>query len=458
MDIKGKILVVDDDASIVRSFQKLLLREGYEVETAENGVEGYEKAVDFKPQLILTDLNMPKMDGLELLEKLKDDFGEESPLVIAVTAYGDMDAAVKAMKLGAYDFLSKPIPLDKLRLSISRSFEKINMQEKLAFSVTDEDFRPGTIIGRSPSMVEVYKAIASLSDNRATALIIGESGTGKELVARAVHKNGPGSDDSFVAINCAAIPENLLESELVGYRKGSFTGADRDREGKLDAVGDGTLFLDEISEMSFELQAKMLRILQEREYCPIGCTRPRQFRGRIVAATNRNLEDEVASGNFREDLYYRLKVVTVSVPPLRDRMVDLDLLVSHFIAKVNRTMHTEIRGITREALDFLGTHSWPGNVRELENSIVKAAIGVKNHILSRDSLDFLNSDGASFSSDAGADQLFEKLYSLKDIEKRYIDYVLKASEWHKGKSSSILGITRPTLDKKIEEYGLKKDV
>ncbi len=455
MERKGRILIVDDDPSIQRSYEKFAIMEGYNAETAKDGIEGYEKIKSFKPDLVLMDINMPGMTGLELLEKLQQEEAE-MPVVLAITAYGDMDAAVKAINLGAYDFLSKPIPLEKLRLSIKRSFEKIMMQETLAFMVNDSDYQPNKLVGRSSQMVEIYKTLAVLSKNKATVMISGESGTGKEVAANAIHQISTGGSTPFIPINCAAIPENLIESEIMGYVKGSFTGADKDTQGKLAAVGKGTLLLDEISELPYEFQAKLLRVLQEREYFPIGSSLPKIFEGRIIAATNRNLELEVKEGRFREDLYYRLNVVSIHLPPLRDRNEDIDLLVKHFISKVNQQMHTKIDGISREGIDYLKNYDWPGNVRELENVIVRAAISAKDSLLSRDALEFVKHSALKTAKDeiSSSDALFAQMLPLKEIEKKYISYILETSGWHKGKSSAILGITRPTLDKKIEEYGL----
>ncbi len=458
----GKILIVDDDLSISRSYQKYLESEGYLVQVAENGEEGIKKVEFDRPDLILLDINMPVKSGLEMLEELRKKMGQFTPLTIMLTAYGDLDGAIKATNLGAYDFLTKPIPLEKLRLSVKRGFEKISFSEQVAYILDEEDtpFK-SSIIGRHPSMIEVYKTIGALQGNKATVLITGESGTGKEVVARAIHDTAA-KGSPFIPINCAAIPENLIESELTGYVKGAFTGANTDRDGKLEAVKDGTLLLDEISVTPLEFQAKLLRIIQEKEYFPVGGSNKKIFNGRIIASTNVNLKELVECGRFREDLFYRLNVVSIELPPLRDHISDLDLLVLYFMKKVNSNMNSSVKSITKEAVDYLKTHRWPGNVRELENAITKASINVKDRVLTRDSFNFLERESGSGKDDSDQRSksffdLFGELVSLKDIEKKYIEHVLANTGWHKGKTSVILGITRPTLDKRIEEFGLTKD-
>jgi len=454
---EGKILIVDDDPSILRSYQKYLESEGYTVFIARNGEEGIKKVQDDKPDMILLDINMPVKTGLEMLEELRKNMGQLMPLTIMLTAYGDLEGAVKATTLGAYDFLTKPIPLEKLRLTVKRGFEKIVFNEQIAYIIEEDGSAfKNSIIGRDPLMIEIYKAIGSLQGNKATVLITGESGTGKEMVARAIHDT-TSPNLPFIPINCAAVPENLIESELTGYAKGAFTGADSDREGKLDAVKGGTLLLDEISVTPIEFQAKLLRIIQEKDYFPVGSSKRKVFSGRIVASTNINLKNLVEQGKFREDLFYRLNVINIEVPPLRNHLSDIDILTLHFIKKANSNMTTSVESITKEAIDYLKSHSWPGNIRELENVITKAAINSKDRILTRDSFNFLDPESCTNGDIADSDKLFSSLSPLKDIERKYIEFVLKTTGWHKGKSAEILGITRPTLDKRIEEFGLNKN-
>ena len=454
-----KILIVDDDMSILRSYQKYLESEGFSVATAKDGEDGFNKTLKEKPDIILMDINMPVKTGLELLEDLNREL-ETVPLCIVLTAYGDLEAAVKATRLGAYDFLTKPVPLEKLKLSISRGIEKITLTEHVAHVIKDESEFKDTIVGRDSSMIEIYKTIGTLQGNKASVLICGESGTGKEMVAKAIHDmSSPGTP--FIAINCAAIPENLIESELMGYIKGAFTGAVTNREGKFEAVKNGTLLLDEISETPPDFQTKLLRFLQERQYYPVGSVEKKIFNGRIVAATNKNLKALVDTGKFREDLYYRLNVITINVPPLREHMSDFEMLVIHFMKKANSVLHTSLESITREAVDYLKKYSWPGNIRELENVVIKAALNAKDRILTRDSFMFLSGEGdriiETASSGTPAYDLFSRMAPLRDIEKEYIEFILKQTNWHKGRSAEILGITRPTLDKRIEEFGLVKN-
>lgn len=461
MKKQWKILVVDDDLSISRSYQKYLESEGYAVFTAHNGKEGLERIEEHTPDLVLLDINMPVMTGIELLEHLNKTKKKKMPLIIMLTAYGDLDAAVRSTRLGAYDFLTKPVSLEKLRLMVKRGIEKVAFTEHVAHIIEEDEqgFRD-SVIGRDSKMIEIYKIIGSLEGNKATVLITGESGTGKEMVAKAIHDNSS-AEEPFIAINCAALPENLIESELMGYVKGAFTGAASNREGKLEAVKKGTLVLDEISEMALEFQAKLLRLLQAKEFYPVGGTEKKIFNGRIVAITNRNLNELVEKGLFREDLFYRLNVMSIIVPPLREHKSDLEMLIIHFMKKANFLMNTNVESITREAIEYLSEYNWPGNVRELENVITKAAINAKDRVLTKDSFGFLSLNGTMPESKKEADDTGygeTLLSSLKEMEKKYIEHVLHQTGWHKGKSAEILGITRPTLDKRIEEYGLRKDV
>jgi len=456
MKKQWKILVVDDDLSISRSYQKYLESEGYIVFTANNGKEGKIKIDKEQPDLVLLDINMPVKNGLELLEELYREKDRKMPLIIMLTAYGDLDAAVRSTRLGAYDFLTKPVSLEKLRLTVKRGLEKIALTEHVAHIIQEdhEKFKD-SVIGRDSKMIEIYKIIGSLEGNRATVLVTGESGTGKEMVAQAIHDNTSISEP-FIAINCAAVPENLIESELMGYVKGAFTGAATNREGKLEAVKRGTLVLDEISETPFDFQAKLLRLLQEKEYYPVGGTEKKKFQGRIVALTNKNLKELVEKGLFREDLFYRLNVINITVPPLREHMSDLEMLVIHFMKKANYLMNTSVESITREAIDFLLSYNWPGNIRELENVLTKAAINSKDRILTRDSFSFMALN-SNINPEPVSEFVPDEMMPLKDIERKYIEFVLKQTGWHKGKTAEILGITRPTLDKRIEEFGLIKN-
>lgn len=458
---KGKILVIDDEQSIRRSYQKLLKGEGFSVETADNGEVGLQKVTSFSPDLILLDINMPVMDGITMLEELQAQYGSEMPLVVAITAYGDIDPAVRATQLGAYDFLGKPISLQRLRMTVNRCFEKINTKENLAIVIDKKtpQTNPPLIVGRSPMMVEIYKKIGALGKNKTTLLITGESGTGKEIVARAIHQKTAQEHSPFIPINCAAIPENLIESELMGHVKGAFTGADKGRAGKLEAVKSGTLLLDEIAETGLEFQAKLLRVLESREFYPVGSNDVKHFAGRIIVATNKNLQQLVNEGKFREDLYFRLNIISIHLPALRERLEDFTMLVHHFILKTNRIHGTSIDGVSKEALEFLQSFNWPGNVRELEHAILNASTIARDSILTRDSFLFLKNDTSYISGKTALPTGFpppENLTSLRVIEKRYISYVLDTLNWQKAKTASLLGITRPTLDKKIDEYGIVK--
>ena len=466
MKNKWKILIVDDDLSISRSYQKYLGSEGYTVFTADDGRSGFMMIEKEHPDLVLLDINMPVKTGLELLEDLNRVFEKKDiPLIIMLTAYGDLDAAVKAMNLGAYEFLTKPVPLEKLRSTVECALETLTLKERVAYFI-EPDSTPfkDTIIGRDPLMVDIYKTIGTLKGNKATVLVTGESGTGKEMVAKAIHENTV-PNEPFIAINCAAIPENLIESELMGYVKGAFTGATANHDGKFELVKGGTLVLDEISEMPYDFQTKLLRVIQEKDFYPIGAAEKKRFNGRIVALTNKNLKELAENGKFREDLFYRLNVISISVPPLRNHMNDLEMLILHFIKKANFTQNTAIQSITKEAVDYLKSHTWPGNIRELENTILHASVKAKDKILTRDSFSSFLVPEKKEQTVAGSRQntlddlvMPEKLMPLRDVEKNYIEFVLKQTNWHKGKTAELLGITRPTLDKRIEEFGLHKDV
>ena len=466
MKNKWKILIVDDDLSISRSYQKYLGSEGYTVFTADDGRSGFMMIEKERPDLVLLDINMPVKTGLELLEDLNRVFEKKDiPLIIMLTAYGDLDAAVKAMNLGAYEFLTKPVPLEKLRSTVECALETLTLKERVAYFI-EPDSTPfkDTIIGRDPLMVDIYKTIGTLKGNKATVLVTGESGTGKEMVAKAIHENTV-PNEPFIAINCAAIPENLIESELMGYVKGAFTGATANHDGKFELVKGGTLVLDEISEMPYDFQTKLLRVIQEKDFYPIGAAEKKRFNGRIVALTNKNLKELAENGKFREDLFYRLNVISISVPPLRNHMNDLEMLILHFIKKANFTQNTAIQSITKEAVDYLKSHTWPGNIRELENTILHASVKAKDKILTRDSFSSFLVPEKKEQTVAGSRQntledlvMPEKLMPLRDVEKNYIEFVLKQTNWHKGKTAELLGITRPTLDKRIEEFGLHKDV
>ncbi|MCH9029635.1 MAG: sigma-54-dependent Fis family transcriptional regulator, partial [Bacteroidetes bacterium] len=382
-----KILVVDDDQSIRDTLSNYLKRQEYDVHSAENGVEALEKIKKNNPDLIITDVRMPEMDGLELLSKVKEI--DTHIQVIMISAFDDMQSTIKAMQGGAYDYIEKPLEIDKLKLRIKRALENKRLSSRLE-SLIPSDYKEykieNTLIGKTAEMKEVYKKIGQVSSSRVTVLIQGESGTGKELVAKSIHYYGITNDQPFVAVNCTALTESLLESDLFGHVKGAFTGSIRDKKGKFELAGEGSIFLDEISEISPNLQVKLLRVLQEREFERVGGETLIPMRARIIAATNKNLSKFVEEGNFREDLYYRLKVVSVDIPPLRERVGDIPPLVQHFLSKINTELHKSVNKVPDEVIEMLKSHEWIGNVRELENTLMQAIVLSSDDVITKENI------------------------------------------------------------------------
>ena len=362
-----RLLVVDDEQSIREMFKILLEEDGYEVDLVSDGKEAISKIESQPYDLVITDLMMPEVGGMEVLKRSK----EISPntLLIMMTAYATAESAVDAMKVGAYDYIMKPFKIDEVRLVIERALEKSRLQRENSEMKSEIGRREGFshFVGKSPEMLKVFDLISRISSGRSSVLVVGESGTGKELVAKAIHENSPRANKPFVSINCAAIPENLIESELFGYMKGAFTGANVNRMGLFESANQGTFFLDEIGELPSQVQVKLLRVLQERSVRRLGSTTAAPVDVRIISATNRDLEEAVAEGKFREDLYYRLNVIRIPLPALRDRRDDIPLLASHFLSRTAAEQGKQIDGITPEAIRVLSGYGFPGNVRELEN-------------------------------------------------------------------------------------------
>ena len=448
-------LVVDDDRSIRLTLEKLLRSEGYSVIPAADGHEALDAIRAGGLDVVLLDLGLPQMDGLEVLAAAQG--GRDVPPIIVVTAREDMQSIIRAVQLGTYDYLVKPLEVDRLKLVVKRAVEARNASRSLREFVyrASEDFQVGNIVGRSPVLREVYKAIGAVSTSRTAVLIQGESGTGKELVAKAIHYSSADRDKPFVAVNCTALSRELLESELFGHARGAFTGAISAKVGRFELAGTGTLFLDEIAEIPLELQAKLLRVLQERTFERVGENRPVALSARVIAATHRDLSQMVKEGHFREDLYYRLKVVEISLPPLRQRMEDLPLLVESLLRKINLDVHKRVTQVSSEALALLESYDWPGNVRELENALTRAVVLATSSVLEAGLLPIAQAVaplGVGPKQASGGPVL-----PLREIEKLHIGFVLAHTGWNKRRACALLEISRPTLDRKIEEYALTRE-
>ena len=443
----NKILIIDDDKSLCRSLQIQLTELGQEVQYANRGLEGLDLLAQFNPDLILLDLDLPDGSGLEFLPRLT---GESSVPVAMITGQQDMKATIEAMRLGAFDYIRKPFELDDIRLLL----EKVN-QTNLSWKKDGPDLRaelaspePHEIVGSDPKVMDLIKQIGLLSRSRVTVLIRGESGTGKELVARALH-NAATSREPFVPINCSAVVPTLLESELFGHERGAFTGADARKAGKMEIAGEGTLFLDEIGDLSQELQAKLLRVLQEKEFERVGGVESIPFRARVIAATNRDLGRLVEQKKFREDLLFRLAVSSLEVPPLRTRRMDIRPLVQHLLGRITIELHRDVEGIDEQALRKLEAYDWPGNVRELENVLTRTVAISQRAVLTAD--DFrvaLNPHTAEAKP--------EEIVPLKTAEKRYIEKALTTNSWNITRTAKVLQISPTTLRKKINDYKIRQ--
>ncbi|MBU1098734.1 MAG: sigma-54 dependent transcriptional regulator [Bacteroidetes bacterium] len=444
-----KIVVIDDDQSIRETLSNYLKRQKFEVYSAEDGVKGWELISNLLPDLVISDYRMPGFTGIEVLKKTK----QLDPNIhfIIITAFDDMQTTIEAMQQGAYDFIEKPLEIEKLKLTIKRALENKTLSDKLDAIVGSnaESYElKNVIIGKTTVMKDIYKKIGQVSSNRVTVLLQGESGTGKELVARAIHYSGITKNSPFIPVNCTALTETLLESELFGHVKGAFTGSIKDKKGKFELAGDGTIFLDEISEISSNLQIKLLRVLQEKEFERVGGESMIKMEARIIAATNKNLVKLVNDGKFREDLYYRLNVVSVNLPPLRDRRDDIQPLVYHFLNKINKELHKSVSKIPDDVINILEKHEWIGNVRELENALMQGVVLSKGDVLEKENILLPKVESHPYEFDNYLN------YSLNDIEKIHIERVLKGVNWDKPKAAKILGISLPTLYSKIDNYKL----
>ena len=452
MDRKYSILVVDDDAAHRTMLKTLLTGWGYDISEADDGSTAIATVHEQAFDLILMDIRMIKVSGLEALEEIKV-FNPAIPIII-MTAYSSVETAVGALKKGAYDYLTKPLDFDELRLAMERAMDHRHLREEnrqLRESLEGR-FDRRNIIGRSSAMVRLLETVAQVAPSEATVLITGESGTGKEMIAGAIHFNSARKEGPFVKINCAAITETLLESELFGHEKGAFTGAHKKKEGRIRQAHGGSLFLDEISEMSLAMQVKLLRVLQEREITRVGGEEGIKVDVRIIAATNKDLLEEIGGARFREDLYYRLNVVTLDLPPLRERREDVPLLAQHFLEDFARRNHKTIKGFTPQAMDRMLRYDWPGNVRELMNIIERGVVLSRSEYLDEGDLPLI-SDGDS-GEDKTLDQAIPADMPLDEVEKISILKTLELAGGNKSEAARRLGITRRTLHKKLKKYGV----
>ncbi|MGQ9644208.1 MAG: sigma-54-dependent transcriptional regulator [Ignavibacterium sp.] len=447
-----KILVVDDEEIIRDSISYILDSEGYEVDKAENGKIAYEKIKEKHFDLVITDIEMPAMKGTELLEKIKT--LDPQTAVIIITAFGSLDTAITALRNGASDYILKPVEFDELLIKVKRLFEikDLLIENKVLREEINRKYDFDNIVGKSPAIKKVFDMIQAVAETDSTVLISGNSGTGKELVARAIHYRSKRKNKPFIAVNCGAISENLIESELFGHKKGAFTGAISDKEGFIKAADGGTLFLDEISEMPPQLQVKLLRAIQEKEYTPVGTTQSLPVNVRFVATTNRNLEEEVKAGRFREDLYYRLNVVEIHLPSLKEREEDIPLLADHFLNKYRKELNKNIKGIDNDAMRVLLAHEWRGEVRELENVIERAVIFCRGEYISVDDLPptFVPDRETLTTNFSGSLE-----DSVRKFERDFIMRVLEINNFNKEKAAEILNVGLSTLYRKLKELDIK---
>ena len=455
--VKKRLLIIDDEANMRHMLSTVLKKAGYQAEAAADGAEGLEMLEHSQYDFILCDIKMPKMDGMTFLKMSRDRIGAAT--VIMMSAYGSIDTAIAAMKSGAYDYISKPFKTDEVYLTLKKAEERESLKAenrllKERIQKIEGDYHFGNMVAKSKVMKSVFQLANKAAQYRTTALILGASGTGKELVARGIHYSGVRAAGPLVPVNCGGIPESLLESELFGYKKGAFTGADRNKKGLFREAEGGTIFLDEIGELPLALQVKLLRVLQENEIRPVGDSKSLQIDVRVIAATSKKLEEEIKKGNFREDLYYRLNVMTINLPPLRERTEDIPLLCKYFIGRFNKILDKDITGLAPDAMARLLDYSWPGNVRQLENAIERAMVIADTSLLTAE---HFTSDLIYDGHRSRNDPVFEGL-SLKEaqkvVEKNLITQALDETGGNRTRAAKLLEISHPSLLTKIKAYGI----
>jgi two-component system response regulator AtoC len=446
MESLNRVLVIDDDASIRESLEMYLQDKGLQVQTAETGNNGFMACLDYKPQIVILDIRLPDVSGLEILRRIVETCPDSK--VIMITAYHDMESSIDAMRYGAYDYIEKPLNVRELERSITRSMNisKASLASPHLVDEDQESILRKRIVGDTKAMRSIFKFIGLLSGNRATVLIEGETGTGKELLARVIHESSMWKDQPFITIDCTTLVESLFESELFGYKKGAFTGAVESKKGRIELASSGTIFFDEVGELPQPLQAKLLRFLEYGDFTRVGGYQTRQCEARIIAATNRNLKDLVQQGRFRQDLYFRLKVFTIRVPPLRERVNDIPELVRFFLAKINRDLRTRVAKVERGAVDLLKCYSWPGNVRELKNLLMKAVLESRGTVLMAHAVESALSGSSPDPPDVA------ELRTLEQVEREYILMAFARCGGNVSTTAKVLGISRPTLRKRLNHY------
>ena len=450
MEPKVHILIVDDEEIVRESLSSWLELDGYEVGVAENGARALERLPEKDWNLAMVDLKMPGMDGIELMDEIRK--AKPETIVIIMTAYATVDTAVQAMKKGAYDYIVKPFNPEDLSMTIRKIIEHQKLVKENIYLRKElkKQYRLHDMVSKNHKMIEIFELVKTVAKSNSIVLVQGESGTGKELLSRAIHMESPRHHAPFVTVSCASLTETLLESELFGHEKGAFTGADQAKSGKIELAKDGTLFLDEIGDISLKLQMDLLRVIEQREFRRVGGTRLIPITSRIICATNRDLAKAIEEGKFREDLYYRLNVISVHIPPLRERKEDIPLLVEHFLDRFNIEMGKNVDGLAESAMRLLMDYGWPGNARELRNVIERAMVVTKGRIILDADLSLPQAAEVSGAQDSRGK-------SLSEMEKEHIRHVLAANRWNIVRSAQVLGIDRVTLYNKIRKYELKKE-
>ena len=460
--MNGRILIVDDEEIVIRSCLRILAADDYEVDTSRDGLDALRKVHEKNYDVLILDIKMPKMDGMEVLQRVKE--AKPDIDVIMITGLHDIETAVQAMKMGAFDYLPKPFEPEEFQIVVARAFERRRlMQENISLkSEVSAKYRFDNIIGASPPMQSVYRLIARCAPTNSTVMLRGDSGTGKELIARAIHYNSLRKDKSFVTVDCTSLSENLLESELFGHVKGSFTGAVSDKRGLFQTADGGTLFLDEIGNISLSTQAKLLRFIEEREFKSVGDTRMKSVNIRLITATNKNLEEMVADGTFRDDLYYRINIFPIEIPPLRDRRDDIPALAFHFLNQFSKEMDNKVSEFSAGAMNLLMNHDWPGNVRELENVIHRAVILANDEVIRQghlvnliDMLPRIDLDVPRTSEELKHIKKIARKKSVENVEKHFVLGALKRNGWNVTRSAEQTGMQRSNFQALMKKYDIR---